>query len=91
MANWLLVPALAGMATLTAAPAPLAERSVAGDGVITAQVNGVSARIRIDPGAPAIPLLRQSLAEAAGLRRGMLGMTNSVGRSVVWSPGRVGE
>lgn len=89
MANWIMVPALAGMAMLTAAP--VAKRSVSGDGVITAKVNRIPARIRIDPGAPALPLLTQSLAEAAGLRSGMVGMTYSVGPQRIAGPSAVGR
>jgi hypothetical protein len=89
MANGILVPALAGMAMLSAAP--VAERSVSGEGVITAQVNGVPGRIRIDPGAPALPLLTKSLAEAAGLRSGMIRMTYSVGPQRIAGPSAVGR
>ncbi len=63
-------------ATITAAlligagqPAPR-ERVVAGDGVIAGEVNGVPARIRIDPGALAFPIIGADLAARAGLHTG---------------------
>ncbi len=44
------------------------ERLVTGDGVIAAQIAGLPARTRIDPAAPAMPLIDLALAERAKLK-----------------------
>lgn len=89
--NWIMLPALAGIAALTAAPTPVNERSVTGDGVVTGLVNGVPGRIRIDPAAPSLPLLSQDLAERAGLRAGFIGLGYSVGSQKVTGRSAVGR
>ncbi len=53
---------------LAGAAAPSRERVVSGDGVLAARIAGVPARLRIDPAAPAMPLIDRSLAERARLK-----------------------
>lgn len=55
------------------------ERVVSGDGVIPAMIGGVKARIRIDPGATAMPLLIDGIAARAGLKPTMFGVRYGVG------------
>ena len=61
-----------------AAPAP-AEYVVQGDGVVAATVEGKPVRLRIDPGAPALPILTERAALAAGLKPGMFGIGFTIG------------
>lgn len=62
------------------------ERVVSGDGIVTATINGVTARLRIDPAAPALPILTEALAGQAGLRAGPFAFAYLVGPEQV--PGR---
>ncbi len=50
------------------ATAPPRERVVSGDGTVAARIAGVPTRLRIDPAAPAMPLIDRALAERAKLR-----------------------
>lgn len=65
-----------GMATLAllaaAAPpaAPSLERVVTGDAIVPVTIDGAPARLRIDPGAPGVPLISAALAQRAGLKGG---------------------
>lgn len=77
---------------LLAATAPPAERIVAGDGIVDATVNGLPLRLRIEPGAPGLPLVSQAFAARAGLKCGGLlcfgvaygvGRENAYGKTVV--------
>ena len=78
--------ATALLALVGAATPPQVERVIAGDGIVNATVGGVEARIRIDPGATAMPLITSELATRAGLRGGMFGTLYGVGPVRV--PGR---
>lgn len=72
--------ALTIMAALsTAAAAPPGERVVAGDGIVAATVDGAPLRLRIDPAAPAMPLIDQASATRAALKPGMIGIGYLVG------------
>ncbi len=66
--QWVVV---AAALTLGAGP-PAQERVVTGDFVVTARVNGQPARLRIDPGALAMPMLGADLARRAELEGGRL-------------------
>ena len=68
---------------LLAASSPPAERIVAGDGIVDATVNGLPLRLRIEPGAPGLPLVSQAFAMRAKLTCGGLlcfGVGYNVGR-----------
>ena len=67
------------MATLTAAAPPPSERVIAPDGRETLSVNGIARSVLIDPGAPGIPIITKSYAEAAGMKPGMIGLGFRVG------------
>lgn len=56
-----------------------AELVVVGDGILPATVNGIAGRIRVDPAAPAVPLLSARWAGQAGLRPSMLAGRYAVG------------
>jgi len=71
MTSRAVIVAAAG-AMLMGASAPPVERVVTGDGVVAVTVNGVQGRLRIDPGAPGLPLLTPEFAERAGLKGGGL-------------------
>lgn len=79
---------LAALALAGAADPP-EELVVGGDGIVTAIVNGVPGRLRIDPAVPALPLLTAAWAERAQLRAGpfafayMVGPEQVRGRSAV--------
>lgn len=61
-----------GMTTLLllAAATPPRERLVTGDAIVAVTIDGIPARLRIDPGAPGVPLISPELAERAGLKGG---------------------
>ncbi len=59
---------MAATFVLTGAANPPQERVVGGDGVVAARIAGLPARLRIDPAAPAMPLIDQALAERAKLK-----------------------
>lgn len=61
-----------------AAPEPSAY-GVSGDGVVDASVETVPARIRVDPGAPSMPIVTKAFAARAGLKPGMFGIAFKVG------------
>jgi hypothetical protein len=64
---------MAVLASIAAAPAASAQTDelvVSGDGVVPVTVNGVPARIRIDPAVPALPMLTTDYATRARLRAG---------------------
>lgn len=61
-----------------AAPAPQ-EYVVPIDGVVAAQLNGVPLRLRIDPGATAVPLVTEEIAARAQVKPGMIGTLYGVG------------
>lgn len=61
------------------AASPVNERVVSGDGRIEARIGEVSATLRIDPGAPSMPLVTPEAAGRAGLRAGPFGISYLVG------------
>jgi len=73
---------LISLLTLTAATGS-GTRVVTVSDVIAATVNGVPARIRVIPGANALPLLNAEIAERAKLKGGMIGAGFEVGPEVV--------
>ena len=58
---------------------PLPERVVTGDGIVPVTLNGVQGRIRIDPAAPALPMLTAPFAGQARLRAGPFTFAYMVG------------
>lgn len=79
---------MAAVLLIGAGPPPPRERVVTGDGVVAAQVNGVPARIRLDPGALAMPMVSADLAARAGLHTGspLLGKNWGVGFAIHVGP-----
>lgn len=76
-----------------AGPPAARERVVTGDGVVAATVNGAPARLRIDPGALAIPIVTADVAARANLKPGKLlgfGYVFHVGPTVVRGTTAVG-
>jgi hypothetical protein len=76
---------LALLALLAAAPASAqtGELVVSGDGIVPVTVNGVPARLRIDPSAPALPILTSDYAARARLRAGPFAFGYMVGPEMV--------
>ncbi|HVQ07177.1 MAG TPA: hypothetical protein VMS43_01955 [Allosphingosinicella sp.] len=76
---------LALLASIAAAPARAQadELVVSGDGVVPVTVNGVPARIRIDPAVPALPMLTADYAARARLRPGPFAFGYMVGPEMV--------
>jgi hypothetical protein len=70
---------------LVGATQPAQERVVIGDGVIEGRIAGLPARTRIDPAAPAMPLIDLALAERAKLK-----LTGSWGVSIGYRVGNTG-
>jgi hypothetical protein len=70
---------LAAMVALSGASQGPAEYVVSGDGIVSATVNGAPARLRIEPGATAMPIVDAALAERAHLKGGMFGLRFAVG------------
>lgn len=79
MSRWRPLIVLASLALAGAAAPGEGELVVAGDGVVPATVNGVAGRIRIDPAAPALPILATPWANRAALRRGPFAFAFLVG------------
>ncbi len=85
-----LLPCLAFIPAVANAQAQVPERVVSGDGIVTVNVNGAAGRLRIDPAAPALPILTLPFAlEQAHLRPGpfafayLVGPERVLGRSAV--------
>ncbi len=74
--RWLTV---AAALLAVGAARPPQERVVAPDGVVTGRIGDTPLRLRIDPGATAMPLVTTAIAERAGLRAGMFGTLYGVG------------
>ena len=55
------------MPAVAAGQAQTRERVVSGDGIVAVSVNGGPGRLRIDPAAPALPILTETYAQRAGL------------------------
>jgi hypothetical protein len=77
--------AVAAAMLLVGAAQPAQERVVTGDGVVEGRIAGLPARTRIDPAAPAMPLIDLTLAERAGLK-----LTGRWGISIGYRVGAVG-
>jgi hypothetical protein len=75
----------------TAAAAQPPERVVSGDGIVTVTVNGASGRLRIDPAAPALPILTAAYAQRVGLRPGPFAFAYLVGPERVMGRSAVGR
>lgn len=67
------------------------ERVVSGDGVVTVTVNGAPGRLRIDPAAPALPILTLDYAARARLRAGPFAFAYLVGPEQVQGLSAVGR
>jgi hypothetical protein len=75
-----------------AQPRPPQERVVSGDGIVTVTVNGAPGRIRIDPAAPALPILTLPFAMGqAHLRPGPFAFAYLVGPQQVEGRSAVGR
>jgi hypothetical protein len=76
---------LAFLALLASAPAlaQTGELVVSGDGIVPVTVNGVAARIRIDPAVPSLPMLTADYAGRARLRAGPFAFGYMVGPEMV--------
>lgn len=83
MLAWMISAALWAAAAAAPANRAAAEYVVAGTGIVPIQVAGVSGRVRIDPAAPALPLLNTAYANRARLRPGPFGFENLVGPHAV--------
>jgi len=76
-----------GLVAISASPPR--EFVVRGDGVVSVTLNGIPARVRIDPAAAAAPILTTALAERARLKAGpfsfeyLIGPTRLKGESAV--------
>ena len=80
MTYWRAVVAALSLMLTAAARSPAEqELVVTGDGLMTAAVNGVPGRIRVDPAVWSMPLLGGLWAHRAGLRGGMFGFGYLVG------------
>ncbi len=80
-------------ALLLGAGPPPRERVVTGDGVVAATINAAPARLRIDPGALAMPIITAEVAARAKLKRGKLlgfGFAYRVGPTLVKGSTAVG-
>ena len=53
--------------------------TVDGDGIVAATIEGAPSRLRIDPGAPSIPVITTEHSMAAGLKHGLFGAAFTVG------------
>ena len=51
-------------------PPTAQERIIRGDGIVAVNVNGAPGRLRVDPAAPALPILTLDYAVRARLRAG---------------------
>lgn len=79
------------MPAIAAAQAQTGERVVSGDGIVTVSVNGGPGRLRIDPAAPALPILTETYAQRAGLRPGPFAFAYLVGPERVMGRSAVGR
>lgn len=75
----------------TATAQPPRERVIGGDGIVTVTVNGAAGRLRVDPAAPALPILTESLARQAQLRAGPFAFAYLVGPERVMGRSAVGR
>ena len=87
----LLLLALVSTTTAVAQPRPSQERVVSGDGIVTVTVNGAPGRLRIDPPAPALPIVSTPYAEQARLRAGPFAFAFLVGPEQVRGLSAVGR
>jgi hypothetical protein len=77
--------------TAAGQPRPPQERVVSGDAIVTVNVNGAPGRLRIDPAAPALPILTTSYASRARLRAGPFAFAYLVGPEQVQGLSAVGR
>lgn len=71
--------AATALMVLAGAATPPGERLVTGDGVTTVRIGKIVRRMRVDPGAPALPLITTEWQRAAGLRAGRYSIGYNVG------------
>lgn len=72
---------------LSIAATPPPERVIAPDGLEPVTINGITRTIRVDPGAPAMPIITRDYADAAGMKAGMFGFAMGFGPKVMVSGG----
>ncbi|MGY2734251.1 hypothetical protein [Sphingomonas sp. UYP23] len=72
-----------GLGAAAPVPVPDSVYTVRDDGVVAASVDRAPGTLRIDPGAPALPILTKPFALTAGLKPGMFGLQYKVGPSAV--------
>ncbi|WP_395612426.1 hypothetical protein [Allosphingosinicella sp.] len=82
---------LAFMPAAAGAQAQVPERVVSGDGIVAVTVNGAPGRLRIDPAAPALPILTNTFAQRAALRPGPFAFAYLVGPERVMGRSAVGR
>lgn len=82
---------LAFIPAIAAAQVQTRERVVSGDGIVTVSVNGAPGRLRIDPAAPALPILTMDYAGRARLRAGPFAFAYLVGPEQVRGLSAVGR
>src|SRR5688572_6795030 len=71
--------ALSLLALLTLGAAKPAEIVVQGNGVFNGSLNGVPARLRIDPAAVSVPIVTAQLARRAGMKNGIFDFEYVIG------------
>lgn len=86
-----MTAAMAAAASALVGAAPPGERVVRGDGLVATRIEGADLQLRIDPAAPAMPLLESAHAELAGLKPGPFGIGYHVGPQVVHGRTAVGR
>lgn len=64
-------------------------RVIGSDSIVAATVNGVPARIRIIPGANALPLINADVAERARLKGGLFEAAFKIRPEVIYGPTNV--
>lgn len=75
------LPLAFAAAALLAADAP--EMRFTGDHIVPATVHGIPARLRVDPGAPSLPVFNPEFATRAGFKAGWIGMGTRIGPILV--------
>lgn len=86
-----LLACLAFIPAVANAQAQVPERVVSGDGIVIVTVNGAPGRLRIDPAAPALPILTNTFAQRAALRPGPFAFAYLVGPERVMGRSAVGR
>ena len=83
-----IIAALAPL--LVSATAPR-EWVVRGDGAVSGSINGIPARLMIDPGATAMPMITSTIARRAGLKPSFFDFEYQVGPQRVIGESAVGR